>query len=110
MTCQAGPVIGSATAPERQPSKYPPIEWDGPRNGVDLRANSSLAGSDGASGFFSSGRGVGSSEPGGVGSIKCFFCATAGPAAATIKTASTHAATRIVNFLWVNGVIVRLFV
>src|ERR1700724_4327750 len=44
MTCQVGPVIGSDTAPARQPSKTPPIERGGPGNGVDLRANSSLAG------------------------------------------------------------------
>jgi hypothetical protein len=31
-----------------------------------------LAGVDGASGFCSGGRGSGLSEPGGVGSIKCF--------------------------------------
>jgi hypothetical protein len=48
MTCQVGPVIGSDTAPARQPSKSPPIERGDPGNGVDLRANSSLAGVDGA--------------------------------------------------------------
>jgi hypothetical protein len=41
-------VIGSGTAPARQPSKSPPIERGGPGNGVDLRANNSLAGVDGA--------------------------------------------------------------
>jgi hypothetical protein len=44
-------VIDSDTAPARQPSKSPPIERGGPGNGVDFRANSSLAGVDGASGF-----------------------------------------------------------
>src|SRR5215475_15116978 len=64
MTCQVGPVIGSDTAPERQPLKSPPIERGGPENGVDFRANNSLTGVDGASGFFSGGSGFGSSEPG----------------------------------------------
>src|SRR5262249_29498966 len=59
MTCQVGPVIGSDTAPARQPSKSPPIDRGGLANGVDLRANSSLAGVDGASGFSSGGRGLG---------------------------------------------------
>src|SRR5215831_17563704 len=95
MTCQVGPVIGSDTAPARQPSKSPPIERGGPGNGVRLRANSSLAGVDGASGFCSGGRGSGLSEPGGVGSIKCFSCATAEPAAAKTKTVSRQAAARI---------------
>jgi len=31
-----------------------------------------------ASGFFSGGSGLGSSEPGSIGSIKCFSCATSG--------------------------------
>src|SRR5262249_30345449 len=74
MTCQAGPVIGSDSAPARQPLKSPPIERGGPGNGVDLRANSSLAGIDGAPGFFSGGSGLGLSEPGSIGSIKCFSC------------------------------------
>src|SRR5215831_10299645 len=82
MTCQVGPVIASDTAPARQPSKSPPIERGGPGKGVDLRANSSLAGVDSASGFFSGGRGFGLSEPGSIGSIKCFSCATAEFAAA----------------------------
>src|SRR3974377_64849 len=56
---QVGPVIGSDSAPARQPLKSPPIERGGPGNGVDLRANSSLAGVDGASGFFSGGSGPG---------------------------------------------------
>src|SRR5262245_4835702 len=81
MTCQVGPVIGSDTAPARQPSKSPPIERGGLGNAVDLRANSSLAGVDGASGFSSGGRGLGLSEPGSIGSIKCFSCARAEPAA-----------------------------
>src|SRR5262245_6173018 len=59
MTCQVGPVIGSDTAPARQPSKSPPIERGGPGNGVNLRANSSLAGVDSASGFFSRRQGPG---------------------------------------------------
>src|SRR5215467_8595964 len=99
MTCQVGPVIGSDTAPETQPSKSPPIERGGPGNGVDLRANSSLAGVDGASGFFSGGKGTGLSEPRGVGSIKCFCCATAELAAASMRMASRRAAARISNFL-----------
>jgi hypothetical protein len=74
--------------PARQPSKYPPIERGGPGNGVDLRANSSLASVDGASGFCSGGSGSGLREPGGVGSIKCFSRATAEPAAARRRTAS----------------------
>src|SRR3954467_1213314 len=68
MTCQVGPVIGSDTAPARQPSKSPPIERGGPGDGVNLRANSSFAGVDSASGFFSGGRGLGLSEPGSIGS------------------------------------------
>src|SRR6476661_1304248 len=98
MTCQVGPVIGSDAAPARQPSKSPPIERGGPGNGVDLRANSSLAGVDGASGFCSGGRGLRLSEPGGVGSIKCFSCARAEPAAARMRTASRRAAARISNY------------
>src|ERR1700745_2225580 len=70
MTCQVGPVIGSDSAPARQPLKSPPIERGGPGNGVDLGANSSLAGVDGASGFFSGGSGLGSSAPGGMGSTQ----------------------------------------
>src|SRR4051812_31062017 len=99
MTCQAGPVTGSDTAPERQPSKSPPIERGGPGNGVDLRANSSLAGVDGASGFFSGGRGLGSSAPGSIGSIKCFSCATAELAAARKMTASRKTTARISNHI-----------
>jgi hypothetical protein len=76
MTCQVGPVIGRGTAPARQPLEWPPIELGSPGNGLDLRANSSLAGVDGASGFCSGGRGSGLSEPGCIGSIRCFFCAT----------------------------------
>src|ERR1700732_5299761 len=67
MTCQVGSVIGSDTAPARQPSKSPPIERGGPGNGVDLRANSSLAGVDRASGFFSGGSGFGSGGAGRIG-------------------------------------------
>src|SRR6476620_5699772 len=95
MTCQVGPVIDSDTAPARQPSKSPPIERGAPRNGVDLRANSSLAGLDGASGFFSGGSGLGLSEPGSIGSIKCFSCATAELAAATKRTARRQTTARI---------------
>jgi hypothetical protein len=62
-------------------------EWP-PGNGVNLRANSSLAGVDSASGFFSGGRGLGLSEPESIGSIKCFSCATAELAAARKRTAS----------------------
>src|SRR3974390_3933074 len=69
MTCQVGPVIGSDTAPARQPAKSPPIERGGPGKGVDFRANSSLAGVDGAPGFFSTGSGLGSSAPGSRGVI-----------------------------------------
>src|SRR4029077_8147033 len=97
--CQAGPGIGSETGPARNPSKKPPIERGGPGNGVDLRANSSLAGVDGASGFCSGGRGLGLSEPGGVGSIKCFSCATAEPTAARNRTASRRVAARISNYV-----------
>src|ERR1700704_1805559 len=97
ITCQVGPVIGSDSAPARQPLKSPPIERDGPGNGVDLRANSSLAGIDGASGFFSGGSGLGSSEPGSIGSIKCFSCATAELAAARKRTASRQTTARISN-------------
>src|SRR5438067_11693472 len=63
MTCQVGPVIGSDTAPARQPSKSPPIERGGPGNGVDLRANSSFVGVDGAYGFFIGRRGLRLSVP-----------------------------------------------
>src|SRR6516165_5320793 len=98
MTCQVGPVIGSDTAPATQPSKSPPIERGGPGNGVDLRANSSLAEVDGASGFFSGGRGLGLSEPGSIGSIKCFSFATAELATARNKTASRQTTARISNY------------
>src|SRR5262245_52536819 len=98
MTCQVGPVIGSDTAPARQPSKSPPIERGGPGDGVNLRANSSLAGVDSASGFFSGGRGLGLSEPGSIGSIKCFSCATAELAAAGKRTASRQTTARISNY------------
>src|SRR5262249_56620830 len=98
MTCQVGPVIGSDTAPARQPSKSPPIERGGPGNGVDLRANRSLAGVDGASGFFSGGRGLGLSEPGSIGSIKCFSCAPAELAAARKGTASRQTTASISNY------------
>src|SRR3979411_3370229 len=67
ITCQVGPVIGSDSAPARQPLKSPPIERGAPGNGVDLRANSSLAGIDGASGFFSGGSGLGAEEAAGSG-------------------------------------------
>src|SRR3974390_2770421 len=77
MTCQVGPVIGSDTAPARQPSKSPPIERGGPGNGVDFRANSSLAGVDGASGFFSGGRGLGLGGAGRNEGIKGLSCPTA---------------------------------
>src|SRR5215813_11839430 len=97
MTCQAGPVIGSDSAPARQPLKSPPIERGGPGNGVDLRANNSFAGVDGASGFFSGGSGLGSSEPGSIGSIKCFSCATAELAAARKRTARRQMTARIGN-------------
>src|SRR6516225_11567757 len=98
MTCQVGPVIGSDSAPARQPLKSPPIERGGPENGVDLRANSSLAGIDGASGFFSGGSGLGLSEPGSIGSIKCFSCATAELAAARKRTARRRTTVRITNY------------
>src|SRR5436305_6803342 len=98
MTCQVGPVIGSDTAPARQPSKSPPIERGGPENGVDLRANRYLAGVDGASGLVSGGRGLGLSEPGSIGSIKCFSCAMAEPAAARKRTASRQRTARISNY------------
>jgi hypothetical protein len=98
MTCQVGPVIGSDMAPERQPLKSPPIERGGPGNGVDLRANSSLAGIDGASGFFSGGSGLGLSEPGSIGSIKCFCCARAELAAAKKRTATRQTIARISNY------------
>src|SRR5215475_2649729 len=97
MTCQVGPVIGSDTAPTRQPSKSPPIERGGPGKGVDLRANSSLAGVDGASGFFKAGSGLGSSEPGCIGSIKCFCCATAELAPASKRTARRQTTAHIGN-------------
>src|SRR5262249_1713385 len=87
ITCQVGPVIDSDTAPARQPSKSLPIERGGPGNGVDLRANSSLAGVDGASGFFSGGSGLGLSGAGNNGAIKWFSCGTAGTAAARKRTA-----------------------
>src|SRR5262245_66074747 len=98
MTCQVGPVIGSDTAPARQPSESPPIERGCPGNGVNLRANSSLAGVDSASGFFSGGRGLGLSEPGSIGSIKCFSCATAELAAARKRTTSRQKTARISNY------------
>src|SRR6516164_2154656 len=98
MTCQVGPVIGSDAAPERQPSKSPPIDRGDPGNGVDLRANSSLAGVDGASGFVSGGRGLGLSEPGSIESIKCLSCATAEIASARKKTASRQTTARISNY------------
>jgi hypothetical protein len=98
MTCQVGPVIGSGKAPARQPLEWPPIERGSPGDGVDLRANSSLAGVDGASGFCSGGRGSGLSEPGSIGSIKCFSCATAEPAAARKRTARRQATARISNY------------
>src|SRR5580704_7111533 len=103
MTCQAGPVIGSDTAPARQPSKSPPIERGGPGNGVDLRANSSLAGVDGASGFVSGGSGLGLREPGSIGSIKCFSCATAELAAARESTARRQTTARISNYTQYGG-------
>src|SRR5215831_12792107 len=99
MTCQVGPVIGSDPAPARQPSKSPPIERGGPGNGVDLRANSTLAGVDGASGFFSGGRGLGLSEPGSIGSIKFLSCATEEPTAARKRRASRQATVRISYFI-----------
>src|SRR5262252_1232279 len=95
MTCQVGPVIDSDSAPARQPLKSPPIERGGPGNGVDLRANNSLAGVDGASGFFSGGSGLGLSEPGSIGSSKCFCSATAELAAARKRTARTQTTARI---------------
>src|SRR5215471_17931998 len=98
MTCQVGPVIDSDSAPARQPLKSPPIERGGPGNGVDLRANSSLAGIDGASGFFSGGSGLGLSGPGSIGSIKCFSCTTAELAAARKRTASRQMTARISNY------------
>src|ERR1700732_2752108 len=98
MTCQVGPVVGSDMAPARQPSKSPPIERGGPGNGVDLRANSSLAGVDGASGFFSGGSGLGLSEPGSIGSIKWFSCATAELAAGRKRKASRQTTARISNY------------
>src|SRR5437763_3855811 len=98
MTCQVGPVIGSDTAPARQPSKSPPIERGGPGNGVDFRANSSLAGVAGASGFFSGGRGLGLSEPGSIGSIKCFSCPMAELAAASETTVRRQTIARIGNY------------
>ena len=73
------------------------IERGSPGNGVDLRANNSLAGIDGASGFFSGGSGLGSSEPGSIGSIKCLSCATAELAAARKRTASRQTTARISN-------------
>src|SRR5215472_66618 len=97
MTCQVGPVIGSDSAPARHPLKSPPIERGGPGNGVDLRANSSLAGIDGSSGFFSGGSGLGLSEPGSIGSIKGFSCATAKLAAARKRTAKRQMAARILS-------------
>src|SRR5262245_5511254 len=97
MTCQVGPVMGSDTAPARQPSKSPPIERGGPGDGVNLRANSSLAGVDSASGFFSGGRGLVLSEPGSIGSIKCFSCARVELAAARKRTTSQTTA-RISNY------------
>src|SRR5712671_4445222 len=103
MTCQVGPVIGSDTAPARQPSKSPPIERGSPGNGVDLRANSSLAGVDGASGLFSGGSGLGVSEPGSIGSIKCFSCATAELAAARESTARRQTTARISNHTQYGG-------
>src|SRR6516165_4520148 len=98
MTCQVGPVIGSDTAPARQPSKSPPIERGGPGNGVDLRANSSLAGVEGASGFFSGGSGLGLSEPGSIGSIKCFSRPTAELAGGRRRTAIRQTTARISNY------------
>ena len=93
-------MIGSDTAPARQPSKSPPIERGVPGNGVDLRANSSLAGIERASGFFSGGRGLGLSEPGSIGSIKCFSCATTAElAAARKRTASRQTTARISNYI-----------
>jgi hypothetical protein len=75
------------------------IERGGPGNGVNLRANSSLAGVDSASGFFSGGRGLGLSEPGSIRSIKCFSCATAELAAARKRTASRQTTARISNII-----------
>src|SRR6516225_617518 len=72
MTCQVGPVIGSETAPARQPLKSPPIERGGSGNGVDLRANSSLAGIDGASGFFSGGSGLDRASREALGQSRAF--------------------------------------
>jgi hypothetical protein len=57
-----------------------------------------LSGVDSASGFFSGGRGFGLSEPGSIGSIKCFSCATAEFAAARKRTASRQRAARISNY------------
>src|SRR5262249_25152431 len=98
ITCHVGPVIDNDTAPARQPSKSPPIERGGPGNGVDLRANSFLAGVDGASGFLSGGRGLGLSEPGSIGSIEFFSCATAESSAARKRRASRQRTARISNF------------
>src|SRR5262249_42514248 len=51
-----------------------------------------------ASGFFSGGSGLGLSEPGSIGSIKCFSCATAELAAARKRTASRQMTARISNY------------
>src|SRR3981189_2541692 len=98
MTCQVGPVIGSDSAPARQPLKSPPIERDGPGNGVDLRANSALAGIDGALGFLSGGGGLGSRAPASIGSIKWLSSPTADPTTAKKNKASRQLTARIRNY------------
>src|SRR5262249_24848717 len=84
MTCQPGPSIANGTAPARQPLEWMPIERAGPRYGVALRANSSLAGVD-ASGFCNGGSGSGFSEPGSIGASSCVCCASAEPTARGVK-------------------------
>src|SRR5262249_13095250 len=91
--------IGSDTAPARQPSKSPPIERGGPGNGVDLRVKSSLAGVDGASGFFSGGRGFGLSGAGSIGSNKWFSCGAAGIGGGKEISASRQIRARISNYI-----------
>jgi hypothetical protein len=99
MTCQVGPVIGSDTAPARQPSKSPPIERGDPGNGVDLRANSSLAGVDGASGFFQRRQGLGIERAGKHRVNQALFLRDGRTAAARKRTASNQTTARISNDL-----------
>src|SRR6478609_7546181 len=91
MTCQSGPLMGSATAPARQPLAYEPIERAARGAGAVTAPNSSRAGGClGGGGFLAAGLAAGFVDPGVVAAVFAGPLVTCSAATAPQHSISTR--------------------